>query len=156
MPTSSNPTLTPKQDNFCLAYLETGNATEAYRRAYDAKNMQADTIAKRAHELLANGKITGRLNELRAEYRRVHDVTVASMTAELEEAREAAMAAGQASAAVQATMGIAKLHGLLVDKREVRHPIEDLTDEELDRKLAEARAKLAQLENDAAQGKTRH
>ncbi len=40
--------LTPKQDAFCLAYLETSNASEAYRRAYDAKCMKDETIAKRA------------------------------------------------------------------------------------------------------------
>ena len=27
--------LTPKQEAFCLAFLETGNAAQAYRRAYD-------------------------------------------------------------------------------------------------------------------------
>ena len=27
--------LTPKQEAFILAYLETGNASEAYRRAYN-------------------------------------------------------------------------------------------------------------------------
>ena len=27
--------LTPKQESFCLAYIETGNASEAYRQAYD-------------------------------------------------------------------------------------------------------------------------
>ena len=32
--------LTAKQHAFCLAYLETGNATEAYRRAYNAGGMQ--------------------------------------------------------------------------------------------------------------------
>ena len=31
--------LTPKQEAFVLAYIETGNASEAYRRAYNAENM---------------------------------------------------------------------------------------------------------------------
>ena len=35
--------LTPKQEAFCLAYMETGNASEAYRRAYDADNMKPAT-----------------------------------------------------------------------------------------------------------------
>lgn len=56
--------LTPKQENFCLAYLETGNASEAYRRSYDAENMKPETINKRASELLDNGEIAGRLAEL--------------------------------------------------------------------------------------------
>ncbi|SQE31532.1 Terminase small subunit [Mannheimia haemolytica] len=29
--------LTPKQEAFCLAYIETGNASEAYRQAYEPK-----------------------------------------------------------------------------------------------------------------------
>ncbi len=56
--------LTPKQERFCLAYLETGNASEAYRRAYDAENMKPETIIKRASELLDNREIAGRLEEL--------------------------------------------------------------------------------------------
>lgn len=56
--------LTPKQENFCLAYLETGNASEAYRRAYDAENMKASTIHSRASELLDNSEIAARLEEL--------------------------------------------------------------------------------------------
>ena len=56
--------LTPKQENFCLAYLETGNASEAYRRAYDCENSKPETINKRASELLDNGNIAGRIAEL--------------------------------------------------------------------------------------------
>lgn len=56
--------LTPKQENFCLAYLETGNASEAYRRAYDCENSKPETINKRASELLDNREIAGRIEEL--------------------------------------------------------------------------------------------
>lgn len=56
--------LTPKQENFCLAYLETGNASEAYRRSYDAENMKSATIHSRAYELLDNSEIAARLAEL--------------------------------------------------------------------------------------------
>jgi hypothetical protein len=44
---------------------------------------------------------------------------VASLLEESEVARQLAMQKGQASAAVQATMGKAKLTGLIVDRREV-------------------------------------
>lgn len=56
--------LTQKQENFCLAYLETGNASEAYRRAYNCENSKPETINKRASELLDNGDIAGRIAEL--------------------------------------------------------------------------------------------
>ena len=57
--------LTPKQDAFVLAYLETGNASEAYRRAYDVSNMKPATINNRARELLRVGRIAARLEEAR-------------------------------------------------------------------------------------------
>ena len=56
--------LTPKQEKFCLAYLKTGNASEAYRQAYAADGMKPATINVKACELLANGKIAARLEEL--------------------------------------------------------------------------------------------
>lgn len=59
--------LTPKQENFCLAYLETGNASEAYRRSYDAENMKPETINRNAKDLLDNSKIAARLAELTEE-----------------------------------------------------------------------------------------
>lgn len=60
--------LTPKQEAFCQAYVETGNASEAYRRAYPrAKNWKPETVHKRASELLANGEVLGRLKALQAE-----------------------------------------------------------------------------------------
>lgn len=56
--------LTQKQEAFCLAYIETGNASEAYRRAYNAANMKPETVNRKAKELLDNGKIAARLKEL--------------------------------------------------------------------------------------------
>ncbi len=147
--------MTPKQENFCLAYLETGNASEAYRRAYDAENMKPETVNRKAFDLLENGKIGARVQQLQAEHRRVHDVTVASLTAELEEARTLAIANGQASAAVQATMGIAKLHGLLVERSEVK-TTGDLTLEQVRARIKEIEDELTGIGDDAAQGPTQH
>jgi len=56
--------LTIKQEKFVLKYFECGNASEAYRHAFSASKMKADTIHKRASELLANGEVAGRLAEL--------------------------------------------------------------------------------------------
>lgn len=56
--------LTPKQERFCLAYLETGNASEAYRRAYNASKMKPNSINVNASKLLADAKVTLRLKEL--------------------------------------------------------------------------------------------
>ena len=56
--------LSPKQEGFCLARVETGNASEAYRRNYKTENMNPATINRKAKELMDNGKITARLEEL--------------------------------------------------------------------------------------------
>lgn len=58
-------TLTQKQENFCAAYVECGSASDAYRKAYRAENMKAETVHKRASELMANGAVTGRIEFLR-------------------------------------------------------------------------------------------
>lgn len=104
--------LTPKQESFCQRYIETGNASEAYRLSYDAGGMKPETINRSAKELIDNRKIAARLSELRAEMQAAHGVTVASLIAELEEARQVGKERGQASAMAAATMGKARLAGL--------------------------------------------
>lgn len=59
--------LTPKQEKFCQEYIKCGNASEAYRQAYDCGNMQTKTINRRALELLDNGMITARVKTLNEE-----------------------------------------------------------------------------------------
>ncbi|EBX7003330.1 terminase small subunit [Salmonella enterica subsp. enterica serovar Brunei] len=106
--------MTIKQEAFCQAYIETGNASEAYRTAYAADKMKAEAIHVKASELLSSGKVSVRLKELQGEIKQRHNVTVDSLLAELEEARQKALSAEtpQSSAAVAATMGKAKLTGL--------------------------------------------
>lgn len=69
-------TLTPKQDAFCRFYIETGNASEAYRRAYDAKAMKSTAIQSNAKNLLRKTPIARRVDELRAGLNKRHEVTV--------------------------------------------------------------------------------
>lgn len=106
--------LTIKQEAFCQAYIETGNASEAYRTAYAADKMKAEAIHVNASKLLDNAKVALRVKELQGEIKQRHNVTVDSLLAELEEARRSALSAEtpQSSAAVAATMGKAKLTGL--------------------------------------------
>lgn len=60
--------LTEKQERFCQFYLDTdGNASEAYRMAYDASNMQPETIWSNASRLMDNSKVEARIDEIRAE-----------------------------------------------------------------------------------------
>ena len=59
--------LTIKQEAFARAYVETGNVSEAYRRAYNAENMKQESIAVRACELLAHSKVSVMVSEMRKE-----------------------------------------------------------------------------------------
>jgi len=63
-----NNRLTEKQEKFCRFYLDTdGNASEAYRMAYDTSNMQPGTVWSAASRLLDNCKVIARIDEIRAE-----------------------------------------------------------------------------------------
>lgn len=111
---------TPKKEAFAMKHHECGCASEAYRFAYNAEKMSAATIQRKASELLKDGYVAARLDELRAATREKHQITVDDLLAELEEARIAALTAvgatgnptPQSSAAVSATMGKARLLGL--------------------------------------------
>ncbi len=103
--------LTPKQEKFCQKYVELGNASEAYRQAYDAGNMSNEAIKVEACRLLQSPNISLTVLELQEEHRERHKVTVHSITQELEEARLLAIQNTQCSAAVSASMGKAKIHG---------------------------------------------
>lgn len=113
--------LTPKQEAFALAYVETGNASEAYRRAYNAGNMKPEVVANKASALLKRGDVRVRVEMAQAKAIERHETTVDDILRELEEAR--ALAAGgekpQPAAMVAASMGKAKLLGMLTDKTEV-------------------------------------
>ena len=75
-------TLTPKQELFAQKYVETGNASEAYRLSYAAGNMKPETVNRTAKELLDNPKIAARLAELAARQLKRHDVTIDRVLAE--------------------------------------------------------------------------
>jgi len=113
--------LTAKREAFAVAYVETGNASEAYRRSFNAEKTRPHVVHVKASELLADGKVKVRVQELQAQAAERALVTVQSLTQELEEARALALQEGQPSAAVSASMGKAKLHGLLTDKQQTEH-----------------------------------
>ncbi|MHB1910414.1 MAG: terminase small subunit [Nitrososphaerales archaeon] len=59
--------LTQKQEAFVLTYIETGNASKAYRQTYKATKMKENTINRCAFELLQNPKIATRIDALRTQ-----------------------------------------------------------------------------------------
>jgi len=114
--------LTPKQESFCLAYLETGSASEAYRQAYDAEGMKPETINKRASELLLNGEIAGRLESLRAPVREAAQISLRQHLDDLKRLRDLAEASEKYGPAIQAEVARGKASGLYVEKQEISGP----------------------------------
>ena len=106
--------LTIKQEKFAQLVVELGDKSKAYRGAYDAERMKPETVHKRSGELIANGAVAGRIDELRAEAAKAHRCTVESLLIKLDTAYDTALASEtpQCSAAVAAVMAQAKLCGL--------------------------------------------
>jgi phage terminase small subunit len=140
--------MTPKQELFAQAYLEIGNASEAYRRAYKTQ-ANANTVNRKASQLLKHPEVSTYIIEQRAAQRKKHNLTIDDILQELEQSRLLALENIQCSAAISATMGKAKLLGL--DKQVIEHkgiltppvfnfvgvkPVRDLTEDELNTELA--------------------
>ena len=125
--------MTPKQEAFARAYVETGNASEAYRQSYNAEKMKPEAVKVEASRLLDNPNVALTVDGLKAQLQKRHEITVDTITEMLKEDRELARTNAQSGAAVSASMGLAKLHGLIIEKREVKNisTVEDLDDREL-------------------------
>jgi len=119
---ADRPKLTIKQEKFARQYVGPceGNASEAYRKSYAASNMSAEAIRVEACRLLERPNVSLMIEQLKAEQADQNAITIEEITAGLRRAAESAAAAGQQSAATQALLGLAKLGGLLVEKRQVQ------------------------------------
>ena len=115
---SEKPKLTVKQEKFAQAYIETGNASEAYRQAYSAEKSSPEAIWVNASKLLANAKVALRVAELQMQAQERHEVTVDMIRSEIDEARDMAKKDGKTSDMLTASRDKAKLYGLLVDKQQ--------------------------------------
>jgi len=75
--------LTPKQELFAQTYIKTGNASEAYRTAYNTSKMKKESINVNASKLLIDTKVTLRLEELRKDLADSHNITKDRLLKEL-------------------------------------------------------------------------
>jgi phage terminase small subunit len=68
--------LTPKQNKFAEEYVNTGNASEAYRRAYDVSpDTKLETINVNASKLLSDTNISLRVKELKTKEAEAFQIT---------------------------------------------------------------------------------
>ena len=96
-----------RQESFAQLVAEGRDYANAYVDAgYCASTSSASQLANKPH-------IVTRVRELQARALKRHDVTIDELAAQLEEARQLAMAAGQPAAAVSAVMAKAKLYDLV-------------------------------------------
>ena len=103
--------LTVKQERFCQEYIKTGNASEAYRIAYDSSGMLPATVNRRAKDLIDNSKLRDRIAELQAPAVKQARITLESHLAELHRIKLASEAAGKYASALRAEELRGKLSG---------------------------------------------
>ena len=112
--------LDPVREKFIKEYHQHGNASEAFRTAKPhAKKWKPSVVNSKASTMLSEGRVQERLSELQRMSAERHGITLEKLTNMLLEDRTMARDTLKANAAVQAVMGLAKLHGLLIDKQEV-------------------------------------
>ena len=104
--------LTAKQLKFTREYAKDGNGTQAAIRAGYSPN-SADVEASR---LLVNAKIGKAVAKFQENHRLKTEVTIESLAAELEHDRDRARQLDQTATAVTATVQIAKLYGLDINR----------------------------------------
>ena len=111
--------LTAKQEKFCIAYIATGNASEAYRQSYRAGGMKGATVNRKAKELLDNGKITARLDEIKKPVVEKAQITLESHLEDLMRLRNLAVQKEQIAAAISAEIARGKAAGIHVEKSQL-------------------------------------
>jgi phage terminase small subunit len=119
--------LTEKQESFCQNYiLNGGNATQAYKDSYDAENMQENSINVEACRLMDNPSVALRIQELRKRKLKKFDVNLEYIVEEMldvimsmeEEAEKEHKKIPAKKLKKETLMDLAKLKGLIVDKKE--------------------------------------
>lgn len=108
--------LTPKQEAFAQAIASGKSQAEAYRIAFNAGKMKPETIYKRASELMTDGEVTGRVQELREPAVKNAQLTLETHLSDLQKLRNMAVKKEQYSAAISAEIARGKAAGLYVEK----------------------------------------
>ncbi len=115
---NANGHLTPKQEAFLRAYLELGNAAEAYRRAYDTENMSEEAIRTEGGRLLKHPTITLRIQMFHEKAEAKSLLTLEEHMSELQTLRELAKQNAQLSAAITAEIKRGELRKFYVKQIE--------------------------------------
>ena len=124
--------LTPKQESFAQAIASGMTQADAYRHAYNVSaNTKPETIWSKASELMADGKVSGRVQELKEQLSKK-----ALWTREMSvKALMTAYKDGNPSVKVSAVKELNAMHGFnaptKIEATVSQKSLEELTDEEL-------------------------
>lgn len=102
-----------RQEQFCQQVIAGKPFYEAYRIAYGGSTKAAEANSSR---LIRSDRVKARIEQIRAHNAAAERVSVPFLTRELYAIAAEARAAGQLSAAQACMMGVAKLHGLLIER----------------------------------------
>jgi len=111
--------LTSKQEKFAQEIAVGKSGADAYRSAYNAGGMKAETIHKKASLLLKKGELRGRIEELRQPAVIAVGLTLENHLNRLEELSRAAECDGNYGPAVSAEVSRGKAAGLYTDKIDI-------------------------------------
>lgn len=108
--------LTPKRESFAQAVASGMSQADAYRAAFDASRMKPETIQSAASRLMADSKVSARVEEIRAPIVQKAQITLESHLERLKQLSEKAEQEGQFSAAISAEVSRGKASGLYTEK----------------------------------------
>jgi phage terminase small subunit len=111
-------TLTAKQERFCLLIVKGEVQTKAYLKA-GYKTHSLKTTEANASRLAGNAKVQLRIADLRAKAAQKAGISLETLTDELMSITAQARQLEQPAAATGALALVARLHGLLVDQKQV-------------------------------------
>lgn len=131
--------LTQKQEAFALAYINTGNASEAYRQAYNVKTGKAESVHECACRVFRNVKVASRIKELQTMAAEQSVYTLSEHLTRLKELSEKSEAEAKFSEAIKAEELRGRASGFYTDK--VEHSGGVGVNMTVDRTVAEAIAR---------------
>jgi phage terminase small subunit len=116
--------ITSKQTSFCRQVALGSSLSHAYRQAYSATNMLANTVHKEAHKLMRNPKVTTMVNTLQ---KQANDQVVRLSVASREEVLATltkCMQSGEPkdSVRLKAAETLGKHYGLFTDRLAIEKP----------------------------------
>ena len=109
------------QENFCLAYIKSGSASDAYRAVSpNSRHWTNNALWVTASKMMARPNVDLRISQLRAGMATRAITSTVSLADELEQVIELAKRKNQCGVVVTAIMAKAKLFGFLDHKKETR------------------------------------